>query len=950
MSDGTPILWERDHEVRTLTSAIEAARHGRSGFILVEGPGGMGKTTLLSFAGRTAVSSGFRVLRARGSELEQGFGFGIVRQLFEPALARAGQTQRDRWLQGGAQPAASALGPLEGGDAPVGDFAVLHGLYWLTANMCASTPMILIVDDLHLADAASLRFLTYLLPRMEGLALGILAGARPRDPHRDRDLLAHILTDPVTTVLRPGPLSPDAAARVVRDVIGSADRDFCTACRELTGGNPLLLRELAVAAASQRIPTTAESVSLLPAIVGDAIGRRVRLQLRGLEAEATTLAQAVAIMDGKANLAEAASVAALESTQAWQVLASLTAADILLQEEPLTFVHPIVQAAINDMMDGPQRVRLHQRAARVLASIGAPRERVAAHLMQTEPAAEPEVVAALRAGAAEALTHAAPESALAYLERALQEPPTQEERPGLLRSLGEVAMLVDGRKAVDYLTRALTAAEEAQAQGEIADMLGRSLFAAGRTSEAMTVLTEAVSRLDEREAEQADLRRRLQANMINTTLANVELHDASERLVSKLREAPQEPGLGGRLLDALIGWYDGIAALDAEAALTRTRRAFADGILVEKAVATEAFADAVWTLISADQDDVVRLLDGALDRSHRVGSTFGTAVVLAFRGLAWLRQGFLAEAETDARESVRLAESVHLDVLRPLVASFLADTLMERGELGAAEQALSWADQVSLPAAAAQLYWTRISHGRLLVHQGRPGEGTEALIESGRRFEEYGWRNSAYLDWRTDAALGLDACGRHSEARALAMETLDLARRWGAPRALGQALRVGGVVTGREEGLIMLRSAVEVLRPSHAQLEHAKALCALGVALRRANERGEARACLAKALDLADRAGATPLIELARAEIRVSGGRPRRTAITGPDALTPSEHRVAVLAAAGHTNRVIAQQLFVTPKTVEVHLSSVYRKLGITRRYQLSLQGQLAGTAGTESP
>jgi DNA-binding CsgD family transcriptional regulator len=169
----------------------------------------------------------------------------------------------------------------------------------------------------------------------------------------------------------------------------------------------------------------------------------------------------------------------------------------------------------------------------------------------------------------------------------------------------------------------------------------------------------------------------------------------------------------------------------------------------------------------------------------------------------------------------------------------------------------------------------------------------------------------------------------------LSSEELELARIWGAPRALGAALRVAGVVEGGQRGLALLEEAVEVLADSPAKLEHAKARTELGAALRRAKRRSEARDQLRHAVELATRCGAAALATRAETELLATGARPRRIALSGLESLTPSERRVAELAAEGPTNREIAQALFVTPKTVEVHLSSVYRKLGIRSRSQL---------------
>ena len=191
--------------------------------------------------------------------------------------------------------------------------------------------------------------------------------------------------------------------------------------------------------------------------------------------------------------------------------------------------------------------------------------------------------------------------------------------------------------------------------------------------------------------------------------------------------------------------------------------------------------------------------------------------------------------------------------------------------------------------------------------------------------------------WRSLAARALDRLGRRDEALAHAEAELAASRHWGAPRAVGASLRRSGTLTG---DIALLEEAVDGARGLDARLEHAKALAALGSALRRAAAHRRARAA-ARALELADACAADPLVEHARSELYATGARPRTTALGGVDALTPSERRVAALAADGQSNRDIAQALFVTPKTVEVHLSNAYRKLGI--RSRRGLAGALAG-------
>jgi DNA-binding CsgD family transcriptional regulator len=200
-----------------------------------------------------------------------------------------------------------------------------------------------------------------------------------------------------------------------------------------------------------------------------------------------------------------------------------------------------------------------------------------------------------------------------------------------------------------------------------------------------------------------------------------------------------------------------------------------------------------------------------------------------------------------------------------------------------------------------------------------------------------------YLPWRSEAALAQLALGDHESAERLAEEELELARAFGAPRALGVALRAAGVVAGGDRGASLLREAIDTFEHGGARLERARALADLGAMLRRRNRRTEARELLREALDAAHRAGAMPLADYAETELRATGARPRRVVLTGIDSLTASERRIVELASQGLSNREIAQTLFITARTVEGHLTSVFRKLRVQSRDELP--AALAGGA-----
>ncbi|MFZ0217994.1 MAG: LuxR C-terminal-related transcriptional regulator, partial [Candidatus Dormiibacterota bacterium] len=226
----------------------------------------------------------------------------------------------------------------------------------------------------------------------------------------------------------------------------------------------------------------------------------------------------------------------------------------------------------------------------------------------------------------------------------------------------------------------------------------------------------------------------------------------------------------------------------------------------------------------------------------------------------------------------------------------------------------------------------RRSEVELLLVEGRPHEAAEAADEYAARSRRV--VNPGWAPWRSFKAQALDRLGRRDEALALLSEELAFARSWGAPGTVAQTLRVLGTMEGGD-GLDHLREAVEVAAGSPARLEHGKALAALGTSLRHARRPTDAREPLRGALELATRFGAAPLADRARAELLAAGGRVRSRTLVGPGSLTPGERRVVDLAVEGRSNREIAQTLFITPKTVEVHLSSAYQKLGIRSRQQL---------------
>ena len=941
-------LLERDAELAALDALIASAVAGGR-LVAIEGPAGIGKTRLLSEARRRAQTAGVRVLAARGSELEREFSYGVVRQLFEPLLASVPVDERANLLAGAAELATPIFDLARVGAEPDVDasLAMLHGLFWLTANVAERQAVVLAIDDLHWCDSPSLRWLAYLLPRLEGLPILIIVGLRPSEPGADFPLLAQLTTDPLATVVRPGALSEEATGELIGHVFpGGVEPAFRMALHEASGGNPLFVSELTNAVAAQGVAPTAANAPLLRDLGGQAVSRAVSLRLSHLSAEATSLAMAVAILGDDAELRHAAELAGLDETVASDAAADLGHVEILGRHLPLAFVHPVVRAAVYSELPAIERDRGHARAARLLAASTSDPERIAAQLLLARPAGDPWAVRTLRDAASNAVARGAPDSAVAYLRRALDEPPA-EERADVLHDLGAAEVSVAAPEALEHLAAALAATTDVRTRARIALALGVARFSMGEPPKsAVIALQDGIRELAA--DDDPELALELETQLIGIARHDPDLHPLAAERLERLRATAPPLAAGQAVIHAILAGEAVRAGISRAEAVELAERALADGSLLRDHFES-GFLFAVGALTAADRlDDAYRFHGDAIDDARNRGLVIQFCVASSVRSAVAFLRGALDDAVADAELCLAAIDSNRLEMLRPGAVAFLAQALIEGGDLARARQALQ-----SATAAAANIESTIPLHtsfvdarARLRLAEGAYEQAFQALVERGRAWEGPEARNPALFAWRSQAALALLGLDRRDEARGYAAEELELSRRWGAPRSLGRSLIAAGIVEGGELGITMLREAVSVLETSQARLEHARAQVELGSALRRENHRSDSREPLRRGLELATSCGAVPLAERAETELLATGARPRRIALSGIESLTPSERRVAKLAAEGKTNREIAQALFVTPKTVEVHLSSVYRKLEISSRRQLA--GSLAGSSARE--
>jgi DNA-binding CsgD family transcriptional regulator len=920
------VVLEREAELAELDSVFTHARRGQGCVAVLEGPAGEGKSTLLTVAAGRAQAAGLSVLSARGGVLEREFPFGVMRQLFEPVLAHASATRRAELLDGAAAPAEQALG-LEAPEAGAGIAegpAALHALYWLTVNLAAGGPLVLAVDDAHWADVSSLRALDYIARRIADLPAALVVTLRPDEPDAPAHVLEPLLGAPGAVRERLRPLGRESVAQIVRGRIPEADDATCRAVHEATAGNPLYLQELlrSVTLDGNR-PGDLAFVDVGIPSLGDSVVRRIAHVAPG----APALARAMAVLGDGTRLETAASLAGLDRDEAGRIAHQLRRIEVLSVEDPFAFVHPLVLRSVYDAMSVTERDAAHEAAGNLLAEAGAPAEVAAAHLAALAPNGSTVVATALMTAGQRAVAQAAPDEARRWFGRALAEQAQEPPSAWLLAQLGMTEATLRDGAAIGHLNEALAQAEDASLRTHVATALADVLVLSGRWDEAMDVVTR------QRRALAADDDEGL------AQLAAVELMVAaySPRLASRSDLDP------GALVPLAMGpsWAShALAAALAVRAAHRgepTKRVLE---LVDRALEGDVLMQdprpGIWSISNAlialiDVDEYERALalsDALIASAHRAGST--SAVILASDHRGWIhaRMGNLALAEAELRPGVEMALEAGMPTVAATQFFYLQDALLERpslGDLADVVESFDGGPAIAGTWPAAALSMTR---GRLRLARRDQWGGLEDLRRTAEVSLDMG---PGVWPLRSALALALPPADR-AEALSLAHEELELARTAGLARPHGIALRTLGMLEGREAGIAHLTESVELLESSAARLELSRALVELGAALRRGNRRADARAPLRAGLELARECGAPRLASRASDEIKAAGGRVPQDRSGGREALTASELRVARLAADGATNPQIAQELFVSLKTVETHLSRAYGKLGLSGR------------------
>jgi DNA-binding CsgD family transcriptional regulator len=867
-------------------------------------------------------------LNARAGDLDRDDALGVAIELLATPLTSAEGAERERLLSGLARLAAPLL---TAGDTPLPDAdALRQGLHWLAVNLASERPLLVAVDDAHWADRASLRFLEHLASRIDDLPILLLIAERVPEADAPRDLLGRIADVPRGEVLTVGALSTDATAALVRSSYPAAGADLVDACARVTGGNAFLVVELARALGADAADGHTPAAASVERLVPESVMRAVLVRLARLPQRAVRLAVAVSVLGDDVPVGRAAALAGLDGDDAGRAADELAAAHLIDPGAPLRFVHPLVRAAVHADVPAFERSAAHRRAAALLAADGAPVESVAAHLLATEPADDATTRATLRQAAERALRRGDPAAATRLLTRALSETPAVGSLRGeVLVELARAELAAGDPATMVHLNEAVGLLDDPRVRAAARVDLATARYALGDRAGAARECEGALDELP-------DVDEAILARYLTVASFHADLRERGDARAAPVVEAalagrpPADPALLAHVALRLA-----LAGHPAATVAPVARLALAGDPLVEPITRGLFLGYVVHGLVCVDELELAesaaaRALGAASERGDVVG--FSTASF--HRALARLHTGDLRPALADLVQA-QASREYGWTAGDGWIGELLVHVNVQLGDLAAARSALTLCDGVADDS---------MEHALGLEARARlslaGGDAAAALADARGAGDEligsYGVDHPGLADWRSTAALAAHALGDDALAAALASDAVERARECAAPRALGLALRTAGLVAPRSDGLPLLREAVSVLERSPALLPRASALVALGGALRRAGARTECRAPLLAGLELAERFGAAPLATHARADLHATGARPRRAAVTGVDALTPTERRVADLAAGGASNPQIAQGLFVSVKTVETHLGRAYRKLGIVSREELA--------------
>ncbi|MEV6618290.1 AAA family ATPase [Streptomyces sp. NPDC051051] len=928
------MLLERESELTQATTALHRAAEGEGCLLVVRGPLGIGRSTFLETVAALADAEGFLTLRAHAAAAEEHFTLGVVRQLADSVLVTAPADDSGRWLRDAAAAAGTAQ-PQGTGPLPLwSTITPQQAPRWLTAlleSMASDRPVMVMVDDLQWSDSESLLALLPSLMRRRQNRLVFALSVLPGDVRGTRDQVRQLL-EPADRTVEPAVLSRNAVRLLIEEACGTPPHGaFIDTLLQRSGGNPLLVKALVEEVLYEQMEPTEANCAAAAALRPERARRRLATFLRSQPDHVRRVAYALTVLVDAADPQLVALLAEIDDDRRAEAVDVLRLTGLVTPHSGFLIPGTLLRDLLEETMPAAERTAMRSVAAELLHRTGHPAELAAEHLMSVVTLHGPQAVEILRTAADSALRRGSPRDAARYLRRALLDTsPMGRDRGRLLIDLATAERSFASAASLRHVAEAVPLLESVRERAGAVTRLGPLLMdpAAFRIDSVRRAVTEELGRSDSDDWIERELALRLEARE-HVLSAQDPAH--VQRALRRFRALGPSPSLH-----------------------TTGERELVTSLMHIAFVANAASAEELSRLCT-------RLLEHEMPVPEHVHGTTPLAInILAGAGRTEGAAGWLREAH-------RLAQRTGGDVEQAVIRSEQALVALADGQLAYARQkvvqadALAGPDTGGLPTVCAavlaivalrteepQLAEQILTQHRLhienqhlaaLLHLARGtlaagrGETRAALVHfqtAGRRAESIGWHNPVAVPWSSCAALMHHRLGEHEEAVGAALLEVERSRAWGAPVRLGRALVALGRVSRGRESVAVLEEAVEVLENATNEHELCRALYALGT--RPETDRRRRSAALKRAHELAVDQGADALAEKIARKRDEHMSRSPSTA----DRLTPSERKVAHLAATGLSNSEISAKLGTSSRMVEKHLTKSYRKLGIGGRPDLA--------------
>jgi DNA-binding CsgD family transcriptional regulator len=901
------LLADREPELQQLEDLVLGVRAGRSAMTAVVGEPGIGRSAVLRRTADFAREAGLHVAFARGSLQESELRYGVLLQL----VGSVG-TVHDcpvRTVLEGME--------LEGGrsEAVVTDHACR-----ILLQRAQESPLVLVIDDAEWMDPSSRRALETLGRRLSGAVVIVAAsGGLGPDVDHGGDVPPPFLRG--CEILELKPLGVSGVRAVLESAYdGPVDERFVAAATRLTWGNPAVLHAVLGQFRHDRLAPSADHLGELKVYAAEAAGDRTARVAWGLPDEVVALLRAIAVCDGQLPTDLVCRLAGLRSMPETRAIGMLQKAGLVLAEEPLALAQRATATRILAGMSQRDRQELYATAAELGYRAGLADEQMAGILLSARRMGSQLAVNVLRRAAARS-KGVDNEAAVQFLRRALLEPLDEVQRAQVLVELASVEVLVSPEASDARL------AETLFKPGSAAVMPLKLRAAELLLARDSVVLAH---RLTSVAWEQLDASQRQDSPLLAMHwFADLCQPLGTNRVVGLSPVAPVPVSSTEPAQAAVAGWRLAAGNGDAEGARKLARIAVSPAACEPSLLFPQVLASEALTM-TGDVGEAFAALDRVLLDARRQELLVLVARVLRLRASMYLWCGRLSEAAYDMR---CLAEEMPTRCWHPLsapdVTAFEALLHLELDEVERAKQIIETVPRPDMN----QTLWpaTLLAQGAVRLATGQAEAAVSDLEECGRRMRAMQVHDTTLLPWRRLAALARLSCGDAAGAQRLADEQLTLARSWGVPTALGDALLISGIVADgpRAEGL--LTAAVSTLEKTPLESLRAHALAKLAAA------RGlgaESISLLREAVKIAELNGARRLLrritEIAR-DLGVES-------VVSP--LSDAEDWVIRLAGRGEPNHKIADALSVSERTTEELLASAHRKLGVQRWNALSVRNE----------